>query len=75
MKGQTNRTRKFQKQSFEKIQKECSRKRKDNNLRLSMEEMGAKSANDKLRTWKSQVSGKDNACRQSNSWTLSDMVN
>jgi len=32
-----NRTRKFQKQPNEKIQKECSRKRKDNYLRLSME--------------------------------------
>jgi len=60
---------------MKKIQKECSRKRKDNILRLSMEEMGAKSANDKLRTWKSQASEKDDACRQSNSWIVSDTVN
>jgi len=40
-----------------------------------MEEMGAKSATDKLRTWKSHASGKDDACRRSNSWTYSNTVN
>jgi len=41
-----------------------------------MEQMGAKSANDKkLRMWKSQASGENDACQQSNSWTVSDMVN
>jgi len=40
-----------------------------------MEEMGAKSATDKLKTTKSQTSGKDGACRQTNSWTNSDTVN
>ena len=40
-----------------------------------MEEMGAKLATDKLRTWKSHALGKDDACRQSNSWTDSDTVN
>ena len=40
-----------------------------------MEEMGAQSASDKLRTQKSYASGKDDACQQTNSWTDSDTVN
>ena len=67
MMKEKNRTRKTQKQCNEKIQKECSHKRKDINLRLSIEEMGAKSTIDKFRMWKSHASGKDDACRQSNS--------
>ena len=70
-----NRRRKIHKQFYEKTQKECSHKRKDINLRLLMKEMGAKSATDKLKTLKSQASGKDDACQQSNSWTNSDTVN
>ena len=37
--------------------------------------MGAKSATDKLRTWKSHASGKDDACGQSDSCTDLDTVN
>ena len=70
-----NRTRKIHKQFNEKTQKEYSHKRKDMNLRLSMEEMGAKSATEKLKTSETKTSGKDDACRQSNSWTKLDTVN
>ena len=63
-----------EKQCNVKIQKECSHKRKDINLRLSMEEKGAKSV-DKSRMQKSHALEKDDACRHSNNWTDLDTVN
>ena len=75
---------KCKKQSKE-IQKQYILKRKDINFRSSVQEMGAKSAIDKLTTRKCHTWGKEDvmkfqdlsqyASRQSNSWGDSNTIN